>query len=262
MATQTKTNSKPSAEIRELLGVKPPDEIVQWFNFFVYGDAGVGKTHLMGTAAQDPRMSPVLVIDVEGGMATLHKAKNIDVKVVRSMKDLEVVGNELFKSVQDGSMYYKTVGVDSLTELADLDMRTVMKEAYARNPEKVHPDVPSPREWGIVRNHIRLIVRHFRDLPCHCVWTGHVGVVQADVEKAIPAKYFPGFAGKLAREVPGFMDFVGYYSQKTRGEEVLRTLQFQGTDRVIAKDRLSCFGGLVENPTLPMLWDMVERETR
>jgi len=256
MATAT---AKANNEIRELLGVKSPSELVEWFNGFIYGDAGVGKTYLLGTAVGDPRMSPALVIDSEGGMATLRKLKDVDILTVRSMKDIEKIGSDLARSIDKGKMYYKTVAIDSLTELADLDMRNVMKEAYAKNPEKVHPDVPSPREWGIVRNHMRLIVRHFRDLPCHTVWTGHVTIVEADAEKAQPRKFFPGFAGKLAREIPGFMDIVGYYSQKANAEGVItRTLQFQGTDRVIAKDRTGALGALVENPTLPMLWDLIE----
>jgi hypothetical protein len=249
------TIAKPDQELRAVLGVRPPDEIVKWLNIFIYGDSGVGKTFLAGTADDDPRTSPVLFLDVEGGVTTIKERKNVDVKSIRSMKDIELVGTKLAASIKDDSIYYRTIVIDSLTELADLDMRAEMKIALSKNPDTVNVDVPSPREWGIVRNHIRIITRHFKDLPCHVVFTGHLGIEYNDDGR--PKQYHPAFAGKLAREIPGFVDVIGYYSQKVRGEEVVRTLQTQGTDRVIAKDRTKVLGPLITDPTIPMLWDMV-----
>jgi hypothetical protein len=130
-----------------------------------------------------------------------------------------------------------------------------MKEAYNRNPDRVDIDVPSPREWGIVRNHIRLITRAFKDLPCHFVCTGGLGI---DTPEGEPAKYRPAFAGKLIREVPGFFDIVGYYRKRNSGGEITRTLQVVGTDRVLAKDRTDVLGQSVENPTLSSIWDTIE----
>jgi phage nucleotide-binding protein len=221
----------------------------------IYGEAGAGKTHLIGTAADDHRLRPVLIFDIEGGMVTLKDKPDIDVISVRSIKEVEEKYNTLYHSIKNEEIYYKTIGIDSLTELADLDMRSAMREAYNKNPETVHIDVPSPREWGIVRNHIRLIVRAFRDLPCHVVFTASLGI---DAKENQPPKYQPGFAGKLVREVPGFTDIVGYYRPRMIGGEITRTLQVQGTDRVVAKDRTGALGGSVTDPTLSMMWDIIE----
>ena len=255
MATATATS-----ELRDSLKVKPPDQVVDYINALVYGEAGVGKTFLGGTADDDPRMKPVLFVDVEGGLATIKARKGVDVVTLRSMKEIEELHGKLYHSIDKGGIYYKTLVIDSLTELADLDMRTVMKESYNKNPDKVDIDVPSPREWGKVRNHIRLIVRAFRDLPCHVLYTAHVGVF---AEEGQPTKMFPGFAGKLAREVPGFMDIVGYmYSETVRedGKAVIhRYMQVQGTRRVVAKDRTAALGEVVNDPTLPMMWDMIQK---
>jgi len=199
---------------------------------------------------------PMLWLDVEGGVTTIKKFKNIDVKKIRSMADMESAGTELAKAANAGDIYYKIVVIDSMTELADLDMRDVMKEAFNRNSDKVDKDVPSPREYGKVRNHIRIITRHFKDLPCHVYFTGHVGSVTDEATNV--TKFFPAFSGKLAREIPGFVDIVGYYSQKVSGEEVIRTLQTQGTHKVVAKDRTQALQSLETNPTLPGLWDIIE----
>lgn len=254
-AKPAQADTEQVAALRASLQVVQPSEIVEWMNILMYGEPGVGKTYFAGTAADDPRLSPLLILDVEGGMMTLRDKQNIDVVKVRSMQEVEDVYNKLYHSIQNGEIHYKTVAIDSLTELADLDMRKVMKDAYQRKPETVDLDVPSPREWGIVRNHIRLITRAFKDLPCHCVFTCSLGVKQSENE---PDKYQPGFAGKLVREVPGFADIVGYYKARTRGEDVTRSLQVLGTDRVLAKDRTKVLGKMVENPTLSTLWDTVE----
>jgi|SRR5215471_2515996 len=248
-------------QLREKLQVRPPDEIVDWLNLMVYGDPGAGKTWLAGTAEDDPRTSPVLYLDCEGGVTTIRHRRNIEVVPVRSIPQLEDIYNLLYYSIdsETGKIPYGTVVIDPITELADLDMRTIMKQAYQAKPETVDIDVPSPREYGKNRNHIRLIVRGFRDLPCHVILTATAG---RDQDSSTPPiiSYHPGFAGKMVREIPGFMDIVGYlYADATTGE-VVRRLQVQGTRRIQAKDRTNRLGGVVLNPTIPMIWDMIQAE--
>jgi phage nucleotide-binding protein len=252
------TINKEDKELRELLQVRPPTEIVEWMNIMVYGDPGAGKTWLTGSAADDPRTGPILIGDIEGGLTTLRHRSDVDVSPpIRSMKELEKLYNDLYKSIKNGKMYYKTVALDSLTELADLDMRDIMKDAYSRNPDKVDKDVPSQREWGKSRAHMRTIVRAFRDLPCHVIYTAQVATLQ---EEGQPTKFFPGLAGKLRTEIPGFMDIVGYLTTDASEGVIVRKLQVQGTRRVVAKDRTSALApktGFIENPTIPMMWDLI-----
>lgn len=245
--------------LREQLKVVPPSGIVKFINLLVYGDPGVGKTWLMGSAIHSPLTSPVLIFDVEGGMTTLKHLPGIDVIPVRSMKELTDNYNRLYNSIKNGSMYYKTVGIDSLTELADLDIKSIMKDAYTQSPDKIDPDVPDQRGWGKSRNHIRTIVRAFRDLPCHVIYTASAASQQ---EQDQPTKVFPGFAGKLRTEVPGFMDIVAYYFNEVDPvrEVITRKFQVQGTRRVIAKDRTNSLNGLVVNPDIPMLWDLISNQ--
>lgn len=240
-------------DIREILQVKAPSEVVDWINLLVYGPPGAGKTHLCGTAEE---LGPTLFLDVEGGVTTIRH-RNIDVVPIRSMKEIEDTYNRIFKTIKDGKIYYSVICIDSLTELADLDMRTIMKQAYNKNPETVDIDVASPREWGKTRNHIRTIVRAFRDLPCHVIYTASLG---EKTEEKAPTQFYPGFSGKLRTEVPGFMDIVGYLwpDIELGGDTVTRKLQVTGTRRVVAKDRTNALGGIVENPTVPMMWEMIQ----
>lgn len=64
--------------------MRPIEEVYDYQNILLYGDFGVGKTHLAGTAILVPDMQDVLYISLEGGEKTLKeitricKQKNID----------------------------------------------------------------------------------------------------------------------------------------------------------------------------------------
>jgi hypothetical protein len=133
-----------------------------------------------------------------------------------------------------------------------------MKEAYSRSPDKVDKDVPSQREWGKARSHMRTIVRAFRDLPCNVIFTAQVATLQ---EEGQPTKYMPGFAGKLRTELPGFMDIVGYMSSDVEQGVITRKIQIQGTRRVVAKDRTSALGDMLENTTIPEMFDLIHNHS-
>lgn len=247
-------------ELRDSLQVKPPSEAVDWLNIMVYGDPGVGKTYLAGTAEDDPRTSPVLFLDIEGGVTTIRNRTGIDVPPnMKNIKEIEVLYDKLWKSIDNkGKLYYKTVVVDSLSELTDVDMRSIMKDAYAKNPDKVDKDVPSQREWGKARSHMRTIVRAFRDLPCNVIFTAQVATLQ---EEGQPTKYMPGFAGKLRTELPGFMDIVGYMSSEVEQGVITRKIQVQGTRRVVAKDRTAALGDILENTSIPEMFDLIHNHS-
>lgn len=232
-----------------------PDEI-EWINALFYGVPGVGKTYLCGTAADHPKTSPVVILDCEGGTLTLRNMK-VDVIRIRSMDDLVKTHNDLRVN---NNGYYKTVAVDSLSELADLDMRTVMKEMIAKTTaagKDRDPDVADRREWGIVRTHVRRIVRAYRDLEMNTLFTALLNQDKDDVTGK--TTMYPGLSGKLKGEIPGFVDIVGYYRIVTNGEEITRKLQVQGTDKVTAKDRTASFPPVIDNPTIPMLWDSMHK---
>jgi phage nucleotide-binding protein len=259
MTTATKNDKQIATDLQ--IDLLTDADLVDWLNLLVYADPGAGKTFLLGTADDDPRTRPYLHIDIDGGIRTIRNKittktkKGIDVKRIRTLGELVKLYDALVDHLnKHGGLPYKTIGLDNCSELADLDMRKIMDDAYSKNPEKVDKDVPSQREWGKSRTHMRNIVRAFRDLPCNVIFTAHVATLQ---EEGQPTKYMPGFAGKLRTDIPGFVDVVGHLRPENKQGVITRYLQVQGSHRVIAKDRTSALGTVVENPTIPMMWDLI-----
>src|SRR4051812_4997929 len=100
--------------IRDALNVQSPQEVVPYLNLLIYGEPGAGKTYLAATAQDSEATSPILFLDVEGGTVTIRRRKDVDVVKVRSMQQVEEIHNKLYA---DTERYYKTVIIDSLTEL-------------------------------------------------------------------------------------------------------------------------------------------------
>jgi phage nucleotide-binding protein len=243
--------TQETKDFRKTLNAVSAAESVEWINMLVYGEPGVGKTFFCGTADDHKDTSPVLLLDVEGGTLTLRKRAKIDVAPVRSQKDVVEIHNQL----KANPGYYKTVVIDSLSELQKLDMRDIMVDAVRKRPDQ-DIDVPSQREWGKSIEHIRKIVRAFRDLPCNTIMTA---LAYSDKDGESNAMvYTPNLPGKLKVEVPGFLDIVGYYFTAVENDQVIRRMQFQKTRRVVAaKDRTDSLGSKIDDPTIPQLWSLI-----
>lgn len=217
----------------------------------LYGLPGAGKTHFLGTAADHPDTSPMLLIDVDGGYKTIRHKQNIDRIQARKYKEVRKVLLDLFNAVQDGKLPYKTVAIDSLSEAYKIDLMDINKE-YADANSKIEEDVPDQRSYYKAGNHLTKLVRFARDLPCNMIFTAHEAAGEDNFKRKTR---YPQFAGKMAIDVPGFVDVVAHLRVEVKQGAPVRYLQTMATETTIAKDRLGVFEGVEEDASFPMLWD-------
>lgn len=227
------------------LTVTSVSEVPPFINMLVYGDPGVGKTVLAGSASEVEALSPVIYVDVEGGTLSLRE-RYPDVHVVR-VKSFNDFG-KLFEELRRGQHGYKTVVLDSITEIQKFGMYEVMKRALDNDPDR-DPDLPGIGEWGKNTEQMRRTIRAFRDLPMNTIF---LGLAATDQDKKGNRLTKPALSAKLASEVAGFLDVVCYMYKKTDKDtdEVKRLLLTDGTDEYIAKDRTDKLPPILEAPTM------------
>lgn len=204
--------------------------------------------------------SPLLIIDVDGGVSTLRKRQDIDVLQARKYSDLISIYRDLYNAIpSDGKKYpYGTIAIDTFSELQQQDLSEIMKLMYRIN-DKLDPDIPDQRGYGKSLAHMREMCRLFRDLPCNTIFTAHS---RSERDNNMRLINYPAFTGQLRVVIPNFLDIVGYYRAESDGEGVKRLLQFQRTDTVVAKDRTGAFDAVEINPTIPMLWDKLQESNK
>lgn len=236
----------------------------------VYSPPGHGKTTLLGTAAGDPRLSPMLLIEFEGGTRSIRsKVKKISIdqlgkekpKIdvihtveIRTWGDFDLVYDFL---LTDGNPY-RSIGLDSLSEMNYLNMQTVLIDAGTQDKNR-DLDVPEQRDYLRSASQMRRLVRYFRDLPMHVFMTS--GAQQGQDPRTKTSMMMMSLTGKLVFEIPGLFDVVGYLAMVDQDDGATeRWLFTQPTGRFDAKDRTEGgkLGEYIVNPTLPKILDLVE----
>ena len=243
----------------------------------VYGQPGVGKTTLIASGVGDPRLTPGLLLDFEGGtLAVRSKAHPItleqlqdakykpppdrmDVLSIRSWAELEAAYDHL----DEDKHPYQMVGVDSLTEVNYLCLQTIIGESVRDNPRH-EPDAAEMRDYLKASNRMKTLVRGLRDLDTHCVIS--CGLAEDTNPRTKLPQSRPSLVGKLVFEVAGLMDIVGFLCTE-EGEDpdthealLARLLVTDPSDREVAKDRSEggMLGGVVDDPTLPKILDLLQ----
>ncbi len=256
-----------------LLGGQPVTTVAESIDFvkmLVYGQPGVGKTYLAGTSYAVSNMQPSLYIDVEGGSKTIRKlAPNMARVEIQDTIDskgkvVSAAWENLSKVYEDlrRENAYGTVIIDNLTEAhklcMDYTLSSQVGKAASRGREK-DEDVPEQRDWGIASTMFRRMIRSFRDLDAHVIFTAHEAEIKDAKTGAVTL--LPSIPGKLSREVPGYMDEVFYLYTKEKSDEgetvVERKLLSQPTGKFFAKDRSGAMPTVMTDPTMALIAERV-----
>lgn len=191
-------------------------------NLLVYGPSGVGKTTLAGSAAAHPDLSPVLFLNIEGGLLSVVGKPGVLAADIRSTADLEDAFWSLKKSLDDGKPIARTVVIDSGTEAQTLSLEEAAVRAHKKKP-RADTDERYLEDYGRSTAQLSRIFRWFRDLPVHTVITALPKEIVA-ADSGVVRECMPSFTTKLGRSVMGFVDCVWYLGLTPGGKRAMVTV--------------------------------------
>lgn len=260
--------------------VKPPafslqsigeQNLQRTIKMLIYGQYGIGKTYLAGSANEVPEMRDILLLNIESGDMSISKQSDIDTVTAKDFKtaarvfdfakahcalrdadneegllklEADLRAQSLGKTVDvllaewkasgRKARRYRTMIVDSLTEMDGLSMNKILGIA---NMQALDIETDTA-EWKHYRQNFETmsrLVRQFRDLPMNVIFICAEGYIQDEQKRML---YMPLLTGKLAGRVQGVVDVVGYMKKEPNadGKEV-RRLYVQPGARFAAKCR-------------------------
>lgn len=183
----------------------------------IFAPAGAGKTVLLGTAQEDSRTSPMLLLDFEGGTESLAGLE-IDTVPIRSWDDY----NQAYEALANGDTVefeddeggytidfsvYQSLGIDSISETHRFALLEILR---AEGPTRRIPDLIEQGDYGRATTQMRRLLREFRDLDLHVFFSANAK--EADVAREGRVR-LPDLAGQMAEEVAGLVSVAGYLAQ-------------------------------------------------
>jgi len=215
-----------------------------------FGFPGAGKTTFIGTAADDPRTSPLLILNFEGGESSLA-GRDVEIADITDWKTYHSVLEEL-KGTGHG---FKAVAIDSITETHIFSLFEILEQEEAN---RKNPDLVEIGDYGIASIQLRRLIRNFRDLELHVLLTA---LAKQDVEPGVGSVIKPALSGKLADELPGIVDVVGYIAEvELEDKSSARALILKNYPKIRAKIRvpkemLKDVPDEIIDPTVTLLMD-------
>lgn len=226
-------------------------------NLFLYGPPGAGKTTLAATAQDSPYGRDVLFIDVEGGVRSI--ADRPDITVVRPDKFEDI--REIYAALQNGSLPYQTVVVDSISEAQALGLKAIMRSSRT-------PDLPGLQDYGKSNEQIVGLIRALRGLAqtrgMNVILTSLAAETKDENTGAVLTR--PAMTPKAMELATGAVDMLGYLTYDAKSGK--RVLKMQSNGTFLAKLRQPTSGpqipGIIEDPTLVRILELLRtsRPTR
>lgn len=233
-------------------------------NWLIYGESGIGKTVLAGTA---PR---ALFLTVEAAGTESAKAFGSTAKewVINSWDEL----NEAYRWLKsEGKNHFDWIVVDSLSEMEELCWKQTLEEAHAANSSRSLFQ-PAIQDYQVVGNKIKKLVDAFNRLPINVIFTAQVMRVEMqdpDDEDEQIKRLMPLVGsvnnGVISGKICGMVTLVGLLlvRQPPKPEDgprpdPFRRLVLRGSKTWVAKDRHDAFGRWVDNPNIAEMVAAVE----
>lgn len=199
-----------------MLLVKAKDLKERPLRMLIYGESGVGKTTLLGTAPK-----PLLVIDFEAGADVIFAGKDdVDIVYVYEKKDLKEVLLWL-----KGQNQYKTIAFDGFSIYSQQVLNEILE---MRNKE-----TPTFYEWGLLVKHLKEVILGLMKPTSFTIFTSLLKK-QKDQNGNLIAMY-PDLPQSVRKYMKAVVDLVGVMYMDKQGQRKLGFASPKGIAEV--KDR-------------------------
>lgn len=211
----------------------------------LYGDAGRGKTWLAASAAEIAELSPVLLIDVEGGASAIARDfKDVDVINVDTHEKLDIVINDLLTVKHK----YKTVIIDTFGVAMDR-----AEKFFGEKPENKGNKFG---KWGDLKIWANDVVRALHAAPFMSVIITHAEDQKDESTGAV--KTVPNIPGGSKKDLPGIPDIIGYMTaQKKDDGTPERVLVVTSSDRLVTKNRFN-LPPVISEPSMKKIFALIK----
>lgn len=217
-----------------------------WIKMVVYARNKVGKTRF---ACDSPLKT--LVIDCnERGTTSVRQFKNADKYRVATWADLDAI----YWLLRSGEHDYKVVIIDTITMLAIVCMKFVLKDDHDRDFNR-DPHTPDQRSWGKLGEHLKDVIIKFRNLPMHVIFTAQEKRTDSeDEDGTITSEIHPELSPSPRSTLLSAVDIIGrmYVSDvvNKKGKTIKERRMLLGSHpKYVAGNRFDELRYIERNPT-------------
>lgn len=200
----------------------------------VYGDPKRGKSWFAASASEVAELSPVLILDTEGGSSAIARDwKDVDVLNVNSHDQLDKALNALLTQEHK----YKTVVIDTLGVAMDR-----AEKHFGELPENKNNKFG---KWGDLKEWVIDITRRMHSAPFLGIIVAHAQDEKDENTGAV--KTVPMLPGSAKNTLPSIPDIIAYMTTESDDKgNVERVMYMHSTDRLVSGNRFGLPGRLVD----------------
>lgn len=225
--------------------IKKAEQLNTPKSILIYGDPKNGKTWFAASASEVAELSPVLLIDIEGGASAIARDwRDVDVISVETHEQLDNVVNSLINTKHK----YKTVILDTLGVAMDK-----AEKFFGEKPENKNNRFG---KWGDLKEWTTDSIRKLHSAPFLTILVAHAQDEKDEQTGAV--KILPLLPGSAKNTLPAIPDIIGYMTAENGDDGIKRVLYLQSSDRLVSGNRFGLPAKLYE-PSMKKIMDKIKQ---